>query len=82
VGFARHYFWARGTHVVAASTNNNDRQSDISVPLLLPSIIAMGSMTSVDHCYYGARGTHTVADSAYNSDESYNISESLLLWGT
>jgi hypothetical protein len=48
----RCYCGTRGTRAVSTSPHNSDRLPDISGPLLLPHIVAMGYMTSDDHCYY------------------------------
>jgi hypothetical protein len=71
-----------GTRAVAASVNSNDGQSDISGPLLLPPIIAMGSMTSDDHWYCVACSSCVVVDSTHSSDVMYDISRPLVLWST
>jgi hypothetical protein len=49
--------------MVSTSPNSSDDPSDISELLLLPSIVAMGYMTSDDHCYCWAHDMHTVATS-------------------
>jgi hypothetical protein len=47
--------------------------------LLLAPTIAMGSLTSVDHCYRGARGTRVGATSVHITDGLSDISGALLL---
>jgi hypothetical protein len=74
----RCYCWTHDTHTIAASAHSSDRHSDINGPLLLldtctarlllASIAATDTLTSVDHCYCWTRGTHTVAVSADSSD--------------
>jgi hypothetical protein len=67
------YCGARGTRAGATSTHSSDGLSNISGPLLLPPIVAMGNMTSHNHCYYWARGTHMIATSTHSSDRPYDI---------
>jgi hypothetical protein len=69
-------------HVVPTSPNSSDGLSDISGSLLLPSIVAMGYMTSDDRCYYWACAMHSVATSPYNSDDHFDISGPLALAST
>jgi hypothetical protein len=68
--------------VGASSAHSSDEPSDISGPLLLPSIMATDRLTSVGHCYCGARGTHTDPTSPNSSDEPSDISGPLLLPST
>jgi hypothetical protein len=65
--------------VIGASAHNSDGSSDISRSLLLPPIIAMGSIISEDRCYCGARGMRVGATSAHSSDRTSDISGPLLL---
>jgi hypothetical protein len=65
--------------VVASSAHGSDGLSDISGPLLLPSIVAAGSMTSDDRYYSRARGTRVGVNNAHNSEGSSHINRLLLL---
>jgi hypothetical protein len=56
--------------------------SDIKRPLLLPPIVATGSMTTDDRCYCGARGTRAVSTIPNSSDGPSDISGPLLLPST
>jgi hypothetical protein len=44
----RYYCGARGTRVISTSPHSNDGPSDINGPLLLPSTVATGYVTSDD----------------------------------